>query len=69
LGGKGLALPEAPIPIQNRSGLLGKVGITQKDPVLVPPRLDGIGIQNPPHRATTWLVDSFLNEGGLESKS
>jgi len=53
LGAKALALPSAGIQVQNRSGLLGEVGITRKDPVLVPPRFDGIRIQNPPHRAAT----------------
>lgn len=50
---QGLALPEARIEVQDRPRLLRKVGVTWKDPVLVPPRLDGIGIQNPPHRAPT----------------
>src|SRR5712691_3632749 len=53
LGTKELALPFAGIQVQNRAGLLGKVGITRKDPVRVPPRFDGIGIQHPPHRAAT----------------
>ncbi len=53
LGAQGLALPPACIEVQNRSGLLGEVGITRKDPVLVLPRFDGIGIQHPPHGAAT----------------
>src|ERR671930_1620523 len=52
-GAKGLALPGARIQIQNRSSLLRKVGIPGKDPVLVPPWLDGISGQNPPHRTPT----------------
>jgi hypothetical protein len=34
LGAKRRVLPEARIPIQNRSRLLGEVGITRRDPVL-----------------------------------
>ena len=46
LGAQGLALPHARIEVQNRAGLLGEVGITRKNPVLVPPRFDGIRIQD-----------------------
>src|SRR5262245_25286296 len=53
LGTKALALPLAPIEVQNRASLLGKVGITRKDPVLVPPGFESILIQNAPHRAPT----------------
>jgi hypothetical protein len=53
LGAKGRALPGARLHVQNRSGLLGDVRIPGQDPVLVPPGLDGIGRQHPPHRAPT----------------
>jgi hypothetical protein len=53
LGTQGLVLPPTRIEIENRSGLVGEVGITGKDPVFVPPRFDGIRRENPPHRAAT----------------
>src|SRR5438045_8109291 len=52
-GAQGLALPHARIEVQNRPGLLSEVRVTRKDPVFVPPRLEGIGLQHPPHRAAT----------------
>src|SRR5712691_10206809 len=53
LGPQGFALPQARIEVQNRAGLVGEVGITRKNPVLVPPRFDGIRLENPPHCAAT----------------
>ena len=53
LGSQGLALPSARIEVQNGAGFVSEVGITRKNPVLVPPRFDGIRIENPPHRAAT----------------
>ena len=53
LGAKALALPGAGIQVQNRAGLLGKVGISRKDPVLVSPGFDGVSIQNTPYGTTT----------------
>ncbi len=43
LGAKGVTLPGARIQIQHPARLLGKVGITGKDPILVPPGFDCIG--------------------------
>jgi hypothetical protein len=64
LGAKELALPGAHIQIQNRSALLGKLGILRKDPVLVPPRLDRVGGSHPPHHAPTdWFAQSVLGSG------
>jgi len=53
LGTQGLALPQTRREVQHRSSLVGEVGITWKDPVFVPPRLAGIRMENPPHRAAT----------------
>jgi hypothetical protein len=65
LGAEGGALPEARIEVQKRPGLRGKVGSTRKDPVLVPPRLEGSGSQNPPPRAPTDRVaQGFAGSGG-----
>ena len=46
-------MPSAHIEVQHRPGLLGEMGVTRKDPVLVAPRFDGIRLQNTPHRAPT----------------
>jgi len=43
LGAEGVALPGARIQIHHPARLLGKVGITGKDPILVPPGVDRIG--------------------------
>ena len=62
LGAKALALPLAPIEVQNRASFLGKVGITWKEPVLVPPGFERILIQNAPHRAPTdGFAQGFLS--------
>ena len=53
LGAQRLALLGARIQVKNRSGLLSKQRVPWKDPVLVPPWLDGIRLENPPHRAPT----------------
>src|SRR5439155_25006379 len=53
LGTQGLALPQTRREVQHRSSLVGEVGITWKDAVCVPPRLAGISMENPPHRAAT----------------
>jgi hypothetical protein len=53
LGIQGVAFPGARIQVENRSGLFGKVRIPWKDPVLVPPGLDGIGCAYPPDGAPT----------------
>src|SRR5439155_2766591 len=50
---QGLALPPARIEVQNRAGFVNEVGITRKNPVLVPPRFDSIRIEHPPHRTAT----------------
>ena len=46
-------MPPARIEVQNRASLGSEVGIARKNPVLVSPWLDGICIENPPHRAAT----------------
>jgi hypothetical protein len=51
LGSQGCALPHARIEVQKRASLGDEVGITRQPPVRVPPRFDGICIENPPHRA------------------
>jgi len=53
LGAKWGPLPVSGIQIQHSSRLLGKVGVAGKDPLLVAPRFEGIGSQNPPDRAGT----------------
>lgn len=53
LGAQRLALPGARRQVQKRSGLLRKQRVPWEDPVLVPPGLDGIGGQDPPHGAPT----------------
>ena len=53
LGAQGLALPPARIEVQNGAGFVGEVGGTRKNPVLVPPRFDGIRIKYSPHCTTT----------------
>src|SRR5262249_52310261 len=47
------ALPEADVQVQNALGLLGELGVARENPVLVPPWLDGVGIQDAPDRAGT----------------
>src|SRR5262249_58448864 len=62
VGAQGLALPHARIEVQNQASLLGEVGLPRKDPVLGPPRFDGIGIENPPHCATTdWFAQPLAD--------
>src|SRR5262249_47969357 len=64
-GAKALALPLARIEVQNQASLLGKEGITRKDPVLVPPWFEGILIQNPPYRAPAdGFAQGFLGPCG-----
>src|SRR5207253_4046028 len=41
----------ARVQIEHTAGLLRKQRITRKDPMLVLPRLDGVLVQHPPHRA------------------
>jgi hypothetical protein len=53
LGAEGLTLPAARIQVQNRAGLLGELRIPWKDPILVPPMLDGVSSQNAPYCAPT----------------
>jgi hypothetical protein len=53
LGPQGVALPQARIAVQHRASLVSAVGIARNNPVLVSPRLDGIRIEPPPHRAAT----------------
>src|SRR5262245_49745833 len=53
LGTQGLALPHARIEVQNRAGLVGKLRVPWKYPVLVAPRFDGICSEYPPHGAAT----------------
>jgi len=53
LGPQGYALPQARLEVQHRAGLVGDVGSTGKNPVLVPPGFDGSRSKNPPHRAAT----------------
>jgi hypothetical protein len=65
LGAQSLARPHICIEVQHRPGLLGKVGITRNDPVLVPPWFDGIRIQHPPHCAPTdRFAQRFAGPGG-----
>jgi hypothetical protein len=53
LGAKRLTLPGARRQVQTRSGLLGALRRPWKNPVLVPPRRDGVGRQQPPPGAAT----------------
>src|SRR5262245_3264999 len=66
LGPQGLALPPARIEVQNRAGLVGEVGITWQNPVLVPPRFDGIRIENPPHGAATDRCAQYGTDPGSD---
>jgi hypothetical protein len=53
LGSQPLALPEPCIQVEDRSGLLGKLGIPGKDPIAVVPGFNRILAQNAPDGAAT----------------
>jgi hypothetical protein len=62
VGAKRLAVPEAGVQIQNRSGLGAKAGSARENPITLPPRLDSVALQRPPdgrlaHRALQGFVD------------
>ena len=62
LGAQGLALPAARVQVQDRPGFLDEAGVAREDPVLVLPGLDGIAVQDPPHRtAADGLAQSLPN--------
>ena len=46
-----LALPRARVQVEDPPGLLGELRVAREDPVLVPPRLDGVGVEDAPDGA------------------
>src|SRR5262249_42159939 len=47
---QGLAAPEARIQVQDRTGFLGELGVAGENPALIPPGLEGVGMQDAPDR-------------------
>ena len=53
LAAQRLVLPGTVIQVQDSSCFLGEARIAGEDPVLIPPRLDRVGVENSPDRAGT----------------
>ena len=60
LGAAGVTWPGARLQLPPPARLLGKGGITGKEPILVPPGVDCLGGENPPPRARTARFASRL---------
>jgi hypothetical protein len=53
LGTEGLSPPSTGVKVEDHAGLLGEVRVAGEEPVLVPPGLDRVTVEDTPESATT----------------
>ena len=55
-----LTLPKADVQVQNAPGLVSELRVTGKDPILIAPRLDRVGVEDAPERSLRLKMGSFV---------